>query len=100
MPLPPSSTTFSGAMRPASMYSSAAARNGSPTSSVLHAPRRSGGRARARPAATRSRSSPMPESPESASAPLRTSFAPVYAFGLCEAVHMSPPSSSREPTVQ
>jgi hypothetical protein len=40
----------------------------------------------------------MPESPESASAPSRTSFAPVYAFGLCEAVHMSPPSSPREPT--
>ena len=42
--------------------------------------------------------SPIPESPESAIAPSRTSFAPVYAFGLCDAVHISPPSSSREPT--
>ena len=40
----------------------------------------------------------MPESPESAIAPSRTSLAPVYAFGLCDAVHISPPSSSREPT--
>ena len=40
----------------------------------------------------------MPESPESAIAPSRTSFAPVYAFGLCDAVHIRPPSSSREPT--
>ncbi len=40
----------------------------------------------------------MPESPDSAIAPSRTSFAPVYALGLCEAVHISPPSSSREPT--
>ena len=51
------------------------------------------------PAMTRSRSSPMPESPDSASAPRFTSFAPVYFAGLCDAVHMSPPSSSREPTV-
>ena len=32
----------------------------------------------------------MPESPESASAPRVTSFAPVYALGLCEAVHIEP----------
>ena len=52
------------------------------------------------PFETSSRSSPIPESPDSARAPLFTIFAPVYAFGLCEAVHMSPPSSSRDPTVQ
>ena len=51
-----------------------------------------------RPAATSARISPMPVSPDSASAPSRTSFAPVYAFGLCDAVHISPPSSACEPT--
>ena len=40
----------------------------------------------------------MPASPDSAIAWSLTSFAPVYAFGLCDAVHISPPSSSREPT--
>src|SRR5687767_1285706 len=40
------------------------------------------------PFITSSRSSPMPESPDSASAPRFTSFAPVYAFGLCDAVHI------------
>ena len=32
------------------------------------------------------------ESPDSAIAPRSTSFAPVYACGLCEAVHIRPPS--------
>jgi hypothetical protein len=91
MPLPPSSMTFMGTIASASMYPSASARNGSATSSAVMAPGRSAG-GPGSPWITMSRSSPMPESPESASAPRFTSFAPVYLAGLCDAVHMRPPS--------
>ena len=50
------------------------------------------------PASIAALTSPMPASPENASAPSRTSLTPVYALGLCDAVTIAPPSSSREPT--
>ena len=50
------------------------------------------------PASISARTSWMPASPESASAPSRISLTPVYFFGLCEAVTIAPPSRSREPT--
>ena len=40
----------------------------------------------------------MPLSPDSGSAPSRTSLKPAHCFGLWEAVTDTPPSSSREPT--
>ena len=110
MPLPPSTTTFRGPplrerIVSGSMKRSAAAWNSSyrSTSSTLPVPVPvvpSAGAADAPPssASISRRMSWMPSSPDSAIAPSRTSFAPVYALGLCEAVHISPPSSSREPT--
>ena len=50
------------------------------------------------PSSSKRRMSWMPSSPESAIAPSRTSLAPVYCLGLCEAVTIAPPSSPREPT--
>ena len=50
------------------------------------------------PASISARTSWIPASPDSARAPSRSSFTPVYALGLCEAVTIAPPSSSREPT--
>ena len=91
--------TFSGLIARSSMNLRASLRNGSAMSSVEIVPGSSTG-SPGSPSTTRSRSSPMPESPDRASAPRFTSFAPVYFAGLCEAVHMSPPSSSRDPTVQ
>ncbi len=76
MPFPPSSTTFRGVIRLGSMKASASLRKASPTSSVVICPGRSAG-GPGSPAVTISRSSPIPESPESASAPRFTSFAPV-----------------------
>jgi hypothetical protein len=99
MPFPPSSTTFIARRRSGSMKPSAARLNSSPTSSRLIEPGSATG-SPGPPAETMSRSSPIPASPESAIAPRRTSLAPVYPFGLCEAVHIRPPSSRREPTVQ
>jgi hypothetical protein len=43
------------------------------------------------------RTSGMPLSPDSASAPSRSSLKPAHAFGLWDAVTETPPSSSREP---
>ena len=40
----------------------------------------------------------IPTSPESGSAPSRTSLKPAHCLGLCEAVTDTPPSISREPT--
>ena len=100
MPLLPSSTTFSGVIRVRVDEAERVLAEG--VAHVLGRDLRPAAppAVPARPPVTISRSSPMPESPESASAPRFTSFAPVYAGGLCEAVHMSPPSSSRAPTVQ
>ncbi len=39
-----------------------------------------------------SRMSEMPASPLSGNAPWRTSFTPLYCFGLCDAVICAPPS--------
>ena len=50
------------------------------------------------PASICARTSWIPASPDSASAPSRSSFTPVYFLGLCEAVTIAPPSSSRDPT--
>ena len=50
------------------------------------------------PRSISARTSAIPASPENASAPSRTSFTPVQAFGLCEAVTIAPPSRPREPT--
>ena len=50
------------------------------------------------PAKARSRTSSSPESPPTGNAPRRTTFIPVYCFGLCEAVTQIPPSSPSEPT--
>ena len=75
-----------------------ASRKPGATSSCASSPRSAAG-APGSPAVTISRISPMPSSPESASAPRLTSFAPVYGFGLCDAVHISPPARSCEPTV-
>ena len=44
------------------------------------------------PPATMSRICEMPDSPLSGKASARTSFIPMYSFGLCEAVTMAPPS--------
>ena len=78
MPLPPSSTTFSGLSRVGVDVAERVLAEG--VADVLGASicpgcvrRRSPGS----PAVTISRSSPMPESPDSASAPRLTSFAPV-----------------------
>ena len=76
MPLLPSSTTFRGVIRSGSMNPSASLRKASPTSSVVIWPGCSAG-GPGSPAVTISRTSRMPESPESASAPRFTSFAPV-----------------------
>ena len=59
-----------------SMNSLLARRKSSLTSTCSSPPRRSAG-GPGSPAVTMSRISPMPESPDSASAPRRTSFAPV-----------------------
>ncbi len=95
MPLPPSQTTRSGLMALASITPSACSWKSSKisTSSVLPPPGGSGS-----PSSIFAFTSPIPASPERASAPRPTSLAPVYFFGLCEAVHISPPSSPREPT--
>jgi hypothetical protein len=42
--------------------------------------------------------SSKPESPPTGSAPRRTIFIPVYSFGLCEAVTITPPSNASSPT--
>ena len=78
----------------ASMYSSAAPRNGSLTSSRVHraARGRPGGRARPRPrgrAARRCRSRPTARARRAARASRRCT-----PSGLCEAVHIRPPSRS------
>ena len=97
MPFPPSTTTFSGFTTAGSMNASAAFWNFDQisTTSLVPPPGAFG-----MPASIWRRMSWMPASPERAIAPFFTSFAPVYAFGLCEAVHIRPPSSSREPTSQ
>ena len=82
-----------------STKAAAAAWNSSATSSRSYPPRGSAG-SPGSPPVTISLSSPIPESPDSAIAPLLTSLAPVYAFGLWDAVHIRPPSSPREPTVK
>jgi hypothetical protein len=64
-------------------------------SSARTSPRRSTG---PKPASARSRTSISPESPPTGSAPRRTTFMPVYSFGLCEAVTQMPPSRPSEPT--
>ncbi len=48
----------------------------------------------------RSRISIRPESPPTGRAPARTIFIPVYSLGLCDAVTMTPPSSSSSPTAK
>ena len=45
-----------------------------------------------------SRMSEMPASPLSGNACARTSFMPLYCFGLCEAVIIAPPSKPPEAT--
>ncbi len=93
MPLPASSTTLNGAIDAGSMndrtfftYSSSRLRDSRP-------PARPEG-AGMRLLVTISAISPMPASPESGNASRRTSFTPLYSFGLCEAVICAPPSSS------
>ena len=44
--------------------------------------------------------SEMPASPERGNASRRTSFMPVYCFGLCEAVIWAPPSSPSRHTAK
>ena len=51
-------------------------------------------------AMARSRTSSRPDSLPTGRAPRRTSFTPVYSFGLCEAVTIAPPSSPSEPTAK
>ena len=75
MPLPPSSTTFNGRIRAGSMSSSARAWNSAYTSTSWTVPGVAA--ASPRPSSTRRRTSPIPLSPDSASAPRSTSFAPV-----------------------
>ena len=75
MPLPPSSTTFSGRIAAGSTNSSARAWNAGYTSTSSALP--AGPSGAGSPAATSAAMSPIPASPDSASAPSRTSFAPV-----------------------
>ena len=74
IPLPPSTTTFIGFTALGSMNESAWARNSSQMSTSSSEPPPG---ASPSPATIRSRTSPIPASPESGSAPSRTSFTPV-----------------------
>ena len=97
MPLPPSSTTFAGLIALVSMNSQRRVLELGVDVDLLGRPPLAW-RLREALRASSAAISPIPLSPLSATAPRSTSFAPVYAFGLCEAVHISPPSRSREPT--
>ncbi len=75
IPLPPSTTTFIGFTLAGSMKESAWARNSSQTSTSSS--RAAAGRVRRARPRSRALTSPIPASPESGSAPSRTSFTPV-----------------------
>ena len=74
MPLPPSTTTFIGLTAPTSMKLSAWRRNSSQMSTSSSSPPPG---ASPRPPSISAFTSPIPASPESGSAPSRTSFTPV-----------------------
>ena len=74
MPLPPSTTTFSGLTAVGSMNDSACALE--VVVDVDRLDRAAAGRRRGSPASIAARTSPIPASPESASAPSRTSLTP------------------------
>jgi len=82
---------LNGLMIDGSMNDMTCAMYGAMTSLVVTWPRRATGGG-SRSLASMSRMSEMPASPLNGNASLRTSFIPLYCFGLCDAVIWTPPS--------